>query len=223
MELAFVAARPAVAILVLLWASAVVPSFAGLAVASAVTWFAAPFAVSSAPAAWLAASPSGLLVEVVRGAALGLAAAAPLWAASTAGGWAGQRWRGAGAGSPMTALYAAMLGVAFLAVDGPALVCAALVKSYAAAPLGAPLAAGGLELAGAAGWVVTAVRLSLPVLLAVAIAELGVAAGTRAAGAAAGAWPSAALAPAVVLLITAPLVPLLVAAMAAALRGGLAT
>lgn len=224
MELALLAARPAVAMLVLLWASGVVPSLAALAVASAVTLFAAPFAFASAPTAWLAASPMALLVEVMRGAALGLGAAAPLWAAATAGAWAGQRWRGAGGGaSPMTALYAAMLGVSFVAVDGPALVCAAIVRSYQAAPLGAPLLLHAFEVGGAAVWVVTAVQLCLPVLLAVVVAELGVAAATRAAGAAAVAWPTAALAPALVLLVTTPMVPLLVAALAAAVRRGLAT
>lgn len=223
MEYVSLVARPAVAMLVLLWASGVVPSLAGLAVTSAVALFAAPFALDSAPGALHAASPMALLVEGLRGAALGLGAAAPLWAALTAGGWAGQRFRAAGAPSPMAALYAAMLGVAFVAVDGPALMCAAIARSYQAAPLGAPLSLGALELAAAASWVATAVRLCLPVLLAVAVAELGVAAATRAAGAAAVAWPTAALAPALVLLVATPLVPLLVAALASAVRRGLAS
>jgi type III secretory pathway component EscT len=243
--LAALAARPMAAVLVVVWASGVLPPLAGLAVAAAVALFTAPLALGDASsllglggagAAALGAldqlrrlSPAAVIAEAVRGGMLGLAAVAPLWAARTAGLWAGQRWRlgAASSASPVAALYAAMLGVAFVAVDGPVLVCAAIARSYQAAPLGSALAIGlfdGGMLASVlsiAFWIATAVRLCLPLLLAVAVAELAVTAATRAGAAAAVAWPSAVLAPALVLLVTAPLVPLLVGALAIALRRGL--
>jgi flagellar biosynthesis protein FliR len=223
--LAALLARPAAAILVLAWASGALPPLAALAVAATVAlslaFFQLPALTLEGAWALTQSAPQALAFELVRGVALGLGAAAPLWAAITAGGWAGQRWRLGGDASPVTALYAAMLGVAFVAVDGPVLVCAALARSYAAAPLGAPLLASGLDVMAVAGWLETAVRLCLPLLGAVAVAELAVAAATRAGAAVAVAWPSAVLAPALVLLVTAPLVPLLIGALAAAVRRGL--
>ncbi len=235
MELILLLARPAAAILVLSWASGALPPLAALAVAAttalSIAFFEAPTALAGG-LGWLtttASLPQLLLGELARGAALGLGAAAPLWAALTAGGWAGQRWRQGGAASPVTALYGAMLGVAFVAVDGPVLVCAAIARSYQAAPLGAPFLSAGPDMMasvmpdvmGVARWLATAVRLSLPLLAAVAVAELAVAAAARAGAAAAVAWPTSVLAPALVLLVTAPLVPLLVGALIAALRLGL--
>ncbi|MEZ4358889.1 MAG: flagellar biosynthetic protein FliR [Kofleriaceae bacterium] len=218
MDYAALAARPAAAVLVLLWATSVVPPLTSIAVAAAVTAFCAPFAVGTAVAA--SSSSAAALAELGRGAVLGLGAAAPVWAALTAGRWAGERLRLGGGRSPVTALYAAMLGVAFVAVDGPALLCAALAKSYATAPAAAPWTLDALRWGAVAEWLAVAVRLALPILLTVAVAELAVAAAQRAGAATAAWWPASAAAPTIVLLITAALVPLLVAAMATALRHG---
>jgi type III secretory pathway component EscT len=221
-------ARPAAALLVLLWASGALSwlSWLGsLAVAAvlslAVAWLVAPPFFLGALAAPLEPSAPLYAVELWRGAALGLGAAAPIWAARTAGGWAGQRWQIGGGPSPIAALYAALLGVAFVAVDGPVLVCAALAHSYEGAALGAPILARGFELAGVGRWLGAAVQLGLPVLAAVAVAELAMAAAARAGGAAASAWPTSAIAPALVTLLLAPMVPLLVGALIALVRRGL--
>lgn len=244
LSLAALVARPMAAVLVLVWGSGVVPPLAGLAVAAAVALFTAPLALAEASRlvgldggvavsalAVSALAPAAVIGEALRGAMLGLAALAPLWAARTAGLWAGQRFRlgAASSASPVAALYAAMLGVAFVAVDGPVLVCAAIAHSYQTAPLGAAWALGagpgGLDVSAAlfsiGTWIATATRLCLPLLLAVGVAELAVAAATRAGAAAAIAWPGAVLAPALALLVTAPLVPLLVGALAVAVRRGL--
>jgi type III secretory pathway component EscT len=223
-EIAAIVIRPLVAVLLLLWLTSVVPRLAAIAVAAAVCCFAAPIAMASWPVGtWQGADLQRVVgVELVRGVSLGLAAAAPLWAAATAGRWAGASWRGGG-GVPISSLYLAMVGVAFIAVDGPVLVCAAISRSYATAAVGAPLLDGGWKLAAMVGWWSTAVRLALPIALTFAVAELAAAAAARVAAAVAVAWPTSALAPAVVLLVTAPMVPLLLAAFADAVRRGLAS
>lgn len=228
-------ARPAAALLILLWGSGALSwmSWLGsLAVAAvlsvSVAWLVAP------PLAFVLPGLPGLLpvgvaepeaahfaVEILRGAALGLGAAAPIWAARTAGGWAGQRWQLGGGPSPVAALYAALLGVAFVAVDGPILLPAALARSYDLAALAAPLEAASLDVISIGRWLGAAVQLGLPVLAAVALAELSLAAATRAGGAAAAAWPTSAIAPALVTLLLAPLVPLLTGALIALVRRGL--
>ncbi|MBK7534047.1 MAG: flagellar biosynthetic protein FliR [Myxococcales bacterium] len=222
------AARPLVAVLVLLWAARLASPSIALTLAAAVAMFTAPAALEAAgPAALALSSPLELLGrELVRGATLGLFAAAPLWAAAVAGRWAGRAledaWPASGP-SPMRTLYAAMTGVAFLAVQGPQLFCAALARSYQAAPLGAALAGPGSLALAVAQWAKAAVMLSLPVLLAAAVAQLSVAAATRAAAATAVAFPRAVVAPVVVLLMTAALGPSLCAALAELLRQGLAS
>lgn len=223
--LAAAVARPVVAVAVLAAGSRVLPPLAGAAVTVAVALWSAPLATGGQWSALAGLPPEALAVELVRGLLLGLGALAPLWAAHTAGLWAGQRWRlgGASSASPVAALMTALFGVAFVAVDGPALLCAAIARSYAAAPLGAPLQAAALasHAFAVAEWLAAAVRLSLPILLTVAVAELAVAAATRAAAATAVAWPSSVVAPTLALWIAAPMVPLLVGAMATLLRRGL--
>ncbi len=231
-------ARPAAALLVVLWGSGALSSLSwlgSLAVA----------AVLSVSVAWLVAPPlafllpglpglPGLLppgvvepaaphfaVEILRGAALGLGAAAPIWAARTAGGWAGQRWQLGGGPSPIAALYVVLLGAALVAVDGPILLTAALAKSYDLAALAAPLWVASFDVSAAGHWLGAAAQLGLPVLAAVALAELSLAAATRAGGAAAAAWPTSAIAPALVTVLLAPLVPLLTGALIALVRRGL--
>jgi type III secretory pathway component EscT len=215
--------RPVLAVLVVLWATSAVPQIAAIAVASAVALFVAPVALSSAAQHTFDVQhgmAQGALAELIRGAGLGLAAAAPWWAAATAGRWAGLSWRSDSRAPPVSLLYGAMMGVAFVAVDGPLLVCAAIARSYAIASVGAPVRAADLDLAALAAWLGVAVRLALPLALATAVAELSVAAATRAAAGVSVAWPTAVIAPTLVLLVTAPMLPLLVAAFAELIRTG---
>lgn len=227
--LAVAVARPVAAVSVLALGSRVLPPLASAAVTIAVALWGAPLAVGGAWEGLFGLSWPAFVVllasELARGALLGIGGVAPLWAAHSAGLWTGQRWRlgGASRGSPVAALVTAMFGVAFVAVDGPALICAAIAKSYAVAPMGAPLELARLETSvlAIAEWLAAAVRLSLPVLLTVAVAELATAVATRAGAAAAIAWPSSAIAPTVALWIVAPMVPLLVGAMVSLIRRGL--
>lgn len=224
-------ARPAAALLVVLWGSGALSwmSWLGsLAVAAvlslSVAWLVAPplaFVLPVSLPGLAFPSAQHFAVEILRGAALGLGAAAPIWAARTAGGWAGQRWQLGGGPSPIAALYAALLGLAFVAVDGPILLTAALARSYDTAALGAPIWAASFDVSAVGRWLGAAVQLGLPVLAAVALAELSLAAATRAGGAAAAAWPTSVIAPALVTLLLAPLVPLLTGALIALVRRGL--
>lgn len=216
-------ARPLVAVAILLWGSGLAAPLVALAVAGAT-------ALALAPAAWhslragpaaLAAAPLGLAHEVARGVGLGALALAPLWAAKVAAGWAGAAlYDSPRASEPLRALYVLAAGAAFLAVDGPVLVTAALQASYHAAPLGTPLGLGGV-VETLAWWAGHAVRLAAPIAVAAALAQLSWAAAQRAAAATAESLPRATVAPAVVLVLVAALLPLLAGALAALWREAL--
>lgn len=217
-----VLARPLVAVAVLLWGSGLAAPLVSLVVAGAA-------AMAVAPAVWpsLLARPPGssawllLASEAVRGVALGALALAPLWAAKAAAGWTGAAlYDSPRSSEPLRALYVLTAGAAFLAVDGPVLVAAALEDSYRAAPLGAPLALGS-AVDALAWWAGHAVRLAAPLVIAAALVQLTWAAAQRAAAVTAESLPRALIAPSVVLVSVAALLPLLAGALAALWREAL--
>lgn len=209
------AARPLVAVLILLAATRAAPPLVALVLACAAAVFCAPSMPASALAAVDAAPLVALSLEVLRGAALGVAAATPLWAAATAGRWVGLGFGdGPLAGAPSRAIYVALAGVAFVAIDGPALLCVALARDYQRVGLGAAwLAPGEPLLSALVQWGEAAVYLSVPALLALACVRLALAAAERAGGAVAAALPRAAAAPVVAQLVVLALGPALASAL----------
>lgn len=215
-------ARPLVAVAVLLWGSGLAAPLVAVAVAGA-----AALAVAPAVWPWLLARPAGssaelmLAYEVVRGVGLGALALAPLWVAKVAAGWVGAAlYDSPRASEPLRALYVLTAGAAFLAVDGPVLVAAALEASYRTAPPGAPLALGS-AVEALAWWAGHAVRLAAPLVVAAALAQLCWAAAQRAAAATAESLPRALVAPTLVLVAVAALLPLLAGALVALWRAAL--
>jgi flagellar biosynthesis protein FliR len=151
--------------------------------------------------------------EVVIGLTLGVAAAVPLLAASTAGRLVDA------ASHPRHGPYAALFGVlaaaVFVGIDGHVTFITAITDSHAAVPANAAIAI--LDAVGAL--LAVAVRLAIPWLVTAVVVELAVGAGMRLAARSAVFAPAAAAVPAALMMMTAALVATLAVAIAAAIRG----
>lgn len=155
------------------------------------------------------------LRELAIGSALGLAAALPLLAASTAGRLVDAA---ADARGPYGALFSILAAAVFVGIDGHVAVITAISDSFRSAPLagGAPDAGG--VLAALAALVPAAVQLAIPWLVTAAVVAIAVGVGTRVAGAAALHAPAGAAVPAALVMMTATLVGTLATGIAALVR-----
>jgi len=152
--------------------------------------------------------------EIVIGATLGVMAALPLLAATTAGRLvdlaAGGRAHG-----PYGVLFGVLAAAVFVGIDGHVAIITAIVDSHRAAPV-----VGDTDLLSMIGALIpSAVRLAVPWLVTAAVVEIAVGAGVRVAGRAGAHMPAGAAVPASLVAVTASLVGALAIAMASVLRG----
>ena len=164
-------------------------------------------------ALWLVAAR-----ELVVGATIGLIAALPLIAATTAGRLV-ELSGGARTHGPYSALFGILAAAVFVGIDGHVAVVTAITESYRAVPLLATTQPRVLDALG--GLVTAAVRLAVPWLVTAAVVEIAIGAGARLAGRAGQHLPHGAAVPAALVMMTATLVGTLAVAIAAAIRGAL--
>lgn len=167
-----------------------------------------------------AVEPSAVVVvhELAIGAALGVMAAMPLLAASTAGRLVDLAATGRAQG-PYGLLFGVLAAAVFVGIDGHVGVITAIVDSHDA--LRSIGAAQPRVLAAIVQLVPAAVRLAVPWLVTAAVVQIAVGAGVRLAARAGAHVPAAAAVPAALVMMTASLVATLAIAMAAILRGAL--
>ncbi|HEY4239241.1 MAG TPA: flagellar biosynthetic protein FliR [Kofleriaceae bacterium] len=191
---------------------------AGLAIAAGL-WCALVLGGTTAPGpstfdlAWLAIAAR----EVVIGAALGIAAAIPLLAASAAGRIVDRASSARGPG-PYRALFGVLAAAVFVGIDGHIAVVRAVATSYRAVPL---VDAQPSVLAALGGLVPAAVHLAVPWLVTAAVVEIAAGVGLRLAGRAALHAPTAAAVPAALVMMTATLVGVLAVAIATLVRAAM--
>jgi type III secretory pathway component EscT len=193
----------------------------GLAAATGL-WTAAVLAPMHATA--IAGSSTPLVVlamqEAVLGAALGIAAAVPLLAASAAGqlvDLAGS----ARAQGPYRVLFGVLAAAVFVGIDGHVTVVRAVLDSHARVGTLAIAELAPGVLAALVRLVPAAVHLAIPWLVTAAVVQIAVGAGVRVANRAGAHAPVAAAVPAALVMMTASLVATLAIALAAVMRGSL--
>jgi flagellar biosynthesis protein FliR len=166
--------RPIAALTVIALIVAPLPRWVGAAVGAALGLFVA----ATVPAVGAVTSVDAAIVlrELAVGATLGLAAALPLVAL----GWSAALIDAA-AGEPGARAIVMLAGAAvFVGIDGPAMLAASIVHSYAAVPVAGPPPG---VLPAIAGLATAAVRLAVPFVVGAAVIEIAVGAIGRAAGA----------------------------------------
>jgi flagellar biosynthesis protein FliR len=153
--------------------------------------------------------------ELAIGAALGVLAAVPLLAATTAGRIVDIAATGHARG-PYGRLFGVLAAAVFVGIDGHVAVLTSIVESHRALPALAATRPG--VLGALAGLVPAAIRLAVPWLVTAAVVQLAVGAGVRVASRAGGHAPTAVAVPAALVMMTASLVVTLAIAMAAMMR-----
>jgi flagellar biosynthesis protein FliR len=155
------------------WLGAVLGAAVGGLVAASLP---APPTLPASDGAMLAA----ICYEAAAGAGLGLLAALPLLAASWAGALVDRGLTPAPNERTGRATYGLLLAAVFVGIDGPARLVRALALSYQAAPMADPHVVApppiGVVIASAAS---AAVQLALPILLAIVVVQVALAAAGR--------------------------------------------
>lgn len=156
--------------------------------------------------------------ELAIGAALGVMAAIPLLAASTAGRLVDLAATGRAQG-PYSLLFGVLAAAVFVGIDGHVGVITAIIDSHDALP--SIDVAQPRVLAAIVHLVPAAVRLAVPWLVTAAVVQIAIGAGVRLAARAGAHVPAAAAVPAALVMMTASLVATLAIAMAAIMRGAI--
>ena len=160
-------------------------------------------------ALWLVAAR-----ELVVGATIGLIAALPLIAATTAGRLV-ELSGGARTHGPYSALFGILAAAVFVGIDGHVSFVTAIVTSFRDVPV--VMAAGPRVVMALASLVPIAAQLAVPWLVTAAVVEVAAGAAVRLAGRASH-GPIAAVTPAALVMMTASLIGTLAVAIAALVR-----
>jgi flagellar biosynthesis protein FliR len=207
------ALRGVAAVLVLTTLVGGIPRLVQLALAAAVGLWSA---LLVAPLHPTFVSYAFIAQELALGVALGVAAAVPLLAATTAGRLVDLAAAGRAQG-PYGQLFGVLAAAVFVGIDGHVAVVTAIVDSHRDLP--GIAAAQPRVVAALAALVPAALRLAMPWLVTAAVVHVAIGAGTRVAGRAAAHVPAAPAVPAALAVMTASLVATLATAMVAVMRG----